>query len=130
MTGSRKQSFPNEADFHIHVPVLLFSVGLALLTGIVFGLFPALQLARPEIGQIMQSSTRKVAGSVRGKRLHSSLIAGQIALTLLLLTAAGVAIEGFVHMMHVDFSGYNPHNIMSVGIPVHQNTFTTWAERV
>jgi putative ABC transport system permease protein len=123
-----KQSFPNEADFHIHVPVLLFSVGLALLTGIVFGLFPALQLARPEIGQIMQSSTRKVAGSVRGKRLHSTLIAGQIALTLLLLTAAGVAIEGFVHMMHVDL-GYNPHNIMSVGIPVHQNTFTTWAER-
>src|ERR1700691_1869702 len=123
-----KQSFPNEADFHIHVPVLLFSVGLALLTGIIFGLFPALQLARPEIGQIMQSSTRKVAGSVRGKRLHSTLIAGQIALTLLLLTAAGVAIEGFVHMMHVDL-GYNPHNIMSVGIPVHQNTFTTWAER-
>ena len=65
---------------------------------------------------------------MRGKRLHSTLIAGQIALTLLLLTAAGVAIEGFVHMMHVDL-GYNPHNIMSVGIPVHQNTFTTWAER-
>ena len=44
-----KQSFPNEADFHVHVPVLLFSVGLALLTGILFGLFPALQLSRPEI---------------------------------------------------------------------------------
>ena len=123
-----KQSFPNEADFHIHVPVLLFSVGLALITGILFGLFPALQLARPEIGQIMQSSTRKVAGSVRGKRFHSVLIAGQIALTLLLLTAAGVAIEGFVHMMHVDL-GYNPHNVMSVGIPVHEHTFPTWAER-
>jgi len=123
-----KQSFPNEADFHIHVPVLLFSVGLALLTGILFGLFPALQLARPEISQIMQSSTRKVAGSVRGKRLHSVLIASQIALTLLLLTAAGVAIEGFVRMMHVDL-GYNPHNVMSVGIPVHEHTFSTWAER-
>src|ERR1700679_1043633 len=59
-----KQSFPNEADFHVHVPVLLFSVGLALLTGVVFGLFPALQLSRPEIGQIMQPSTRRVAGSV------------------------------------------------------------------
>ena len=81
-----KGSFPNEADFHIHVPVLLFSVGLALITGILFGLFPALQFARPEISQVMQSSTRKVAGSVRGKRLHSVLIAGQIALTLLLLT--------------------------------------------
>src|SRR5271156_5501102 len=123
-----KQSFPNEADFHVHVPVLLFSVGLALLTGVLFGLFPALQLSRPEIGQIMQSSTRRVAGSVHGKRLHAVLIGSQIALTMLLLTAAGASIEGFLHMMHVDL-GYNPHNVMSVGIPVHQNTFSTWAER-
>ena len=122
------QSFPNEADFHVHMPVLLFSVGLALMTGIVFGLFPAIQLSRPDIGQIMQSNTRKVAGNVRGKRLHAVLIGSQIALTMLLLTAAGAAIEGFLHMMHVDL-GYNPHNVMSVGIPVHQNTFSTWAER-
>jgi predicted permease len=121
-------SFPNEADFHIHIPVLLFSVGLALITGILFGLFPALQLARPEISQIMQSSTRKVVGSVRGKHLHSVLIAGQIALTLLLLTAAGIAIQGFVRMLRVNL-GYNPHNVMSVGIPVHEHTFSTWAER-
>ncbi|MGA7522612.1 MAG: ABC transporter permease [Acidobacteriaceae bacterium] len=121
-------SFPNEADFHIHVPVLLFSVGLAVITGIFFGLVPALQLARPEISQVMQSSSRKVAGSVRGRRFHSALIAGQIALTLLLLTAAGVAIQGFVRMLHVNL-GYNPHDVMSVGIPVHQHTYSTWAER-
>ncbi|QNI31764.1 ABC transporter permease [Alloacidobacterium dinghuense] len=124
-----RNAFPNEADFHVHLPVLLFSVGLAMVTGILFGLFPALQLARPEINQVMQSNTRKVAGTVRGKQLHSYLIAGQIALTLLLLTAAGAAIEGFVHMMRVNL-GYNPHNTMSVGIPVHENTFSTWTERV
>lgn len=124
-----RNAFPNEADFHVHLPVLLFSVGLALVTGILFGLFPALQVSRPEISQVMQSSTRKVAGTVRGKQVHSVLIAGQIALTLLLLTAAGAAIEGFVHMMRVNF-GYNPHNTMSVGIPVHENTYSTWAERV
>jgi predicted permease len=123
-----EQSFPNEADFHIHVPVLLFSVGLAVVTGILFGLFPALQSARPEISQVMQSTTRKVAGSVRGKRLHSGLISGQIALTLLLLTAAGAAIQEFVRMMHVNL-GYNPRNVMSVEIPVHENTFATWTER-
>jgi len=123
-----EDSFPNEADFHIHVPVLLFSVGLAVATGILFGLFPAQQCARPEISQVMQSGTRKVAGSVRGKQLHRVLIAGQIALTLLLLTAAGAAIERFVRMMRVNL-GYDPHNVMSVGIPVHENAFTTWAER-
>jgi predicted permease len=123
-----ESSFPNEADFHVHLPVLLFSVGLALATGVLFGLFPALQLARPDISQIMQTGTRKVAGSVRGKRLHSALIAGQIALTLLLLTAAGATIAAFVRMMHVSL-GYDPHNVMSVGIPVHEHAFTTWTER-
>jgi putative ABC transport system permease protein len=123
-----KGSFPNEADIHIHVPVLLFSVGLAILTGVLFGLFPALQFARPDVSQVMQSSTRKVAGSVRGKRIHRVLIAGQIALTLLLLSAAGAAIQGFVHMMRVNL-GYNPHHAMSIGIPLHEKTFPTRIQR-
>ncbi|HEY1755151.1 MAG TPA: ABC transporter permease, partial [Bryobacteraceae bacterium] len=123
-----KGSFPNEADIHIHVPVLLFSVGLAILTGVLFGLFPALQFARPDVSQVMQSSTRKVAGSVRGKRIHRVLIAGQIALTLLLLSAAGAAIQGFVRMMRVNL-GYNPHHAMSIGIPLHEKTFPTRIQR-
>jgi hypothetical protein len=97
--------------------------------GIVFGLFPALQFARPDISHVMQSSSRKVVGSVRGKRLHSVLIGGQIAVTLLLLTAAGAAIQGFVRMMHVNL-GYNAHNALSVAIPVHEHAFPTQAERV
>src|SRR5580692_8386997 len=122
------QQFPAESDFHINLPVLIFSVGLALVTGVLFGLFPALQLSKPEINQVMQSGTHKVAGSVRGKELHRFLIAGQIALTLLLLTTASAAIEGFLRMMRIPL-GYDPHNVMSVGIPVHDNTYTSWAER-
>jgi predicted permease len=49
-------------------------------------------------------------------------------LTLLLLTGAGTAIQGFKRMMNRPL-GYDPHNVMSVGIPVHENTFGTWAER-
>jgi putative ABC transport system permease protein len=122
-------SFPHEADFHVNLTVLLFSVVLAVLTSVFFGLFPALQLARPEISQAMQSGTRKIAGTVRGKRFHNTLIAGQIALTMLLMTAAGAAIQGFVRMMHVPL-GYDPHHVMSVGIPVHDNTHKTLADRV
>lgn len=121
--------FPPQTDISINMPVLLFSIGLALLTGILFGLFPALQLAKPQISQVMQSNTKKMAGSARGKRMHNTLIAGQIALTLLLMTAAGAAIEGFLRMLHVPL-GYDPHNVISVGIPVHENTYTTWTERV
>ena len=121
-------SFPHEADFHVNLPVLLFSVGLAVLSGLLFGVFPALESARRGINEIIQAGTHKVAGSTRGKRIHTGLIAGQIALTLLLLTAAGAAIQGFSRMMRTPL-GYDPHNVMSVGIPLHENTLTAWAER-
>jgi predicted permease len=121
-------SFPHEAAISINLPVLFFSVGLALFTGIVFGISPALQSARPDIAQVMQANTRKTTTGVHGRRTHSVLIAGQIALTLLLLAGAGVAMRAFVRMMRVNL-GYDPHNVMSVGIPVHDNTYITWEAR-
>lgn len=121
-------SFPHEADFHVNLPVLAFSVGLAILSGILFGIFPALGMAHKEVNPNIQAGSHKLAGTVHGKRVHSGLIAGQIALTLLLLTAAGAAIQGFERMMKRPL-GYDPHHVMSVGIPVHENTFGTWAER-
>ena len=121
-------SYPYEADFHINLAVVYFSVGLAVFSGIIFGLFPALQSARPEISQVMQASMRRLTGSVRGRRLHAALIAGQIALTLLLMTAAGAAIQGFLHMLRVPL-GYDPQHVMSIVIPLHENAYTTWTER-
>ena len=121
-------SYPYEADFHINLAVLFFSVGLALLSGIVFGLFPALQSARPEISQVMQAGTQRLTGSVKGKRLHTALIAGQIALTLLLITAAGAAIQAFIRMNAVPL-GYEPQHVMSVEIPINEDAHATWADR-
>src|SRR5580692_6510996 len=121
-------SFPHEAAISINLPVLFFSVALALLTGIVFGISPAFQSARPDVAQLIQANTRKTTAGVRGRRTHSILIAGQIALTLLLLAGAGAAMRGFARVMNVNL-GYDPHNTMSVGIPVHDNTYTTWEAR-
>ena len=121
-------SYPYEADFHINLPVLFFSVGLAVLSGVIFGLFPALQSSQPEISQVMQAGTRRLTGSVKGKRMHTALIAGQIALTLLLMTAAGAAVQSFIRMNTVPL-GYEPQHTMSVGIPIRENAHTTWADR-
>jgi putative ABC transport system permease protein len=121
-------SYPHEADFHVNLPVLGFSVGLAILSGILFGIFPACGVARREVNPSIQAGSHTLAGTVRGKQVHSGLIVGQIALTLLLLTAAGAAIQGFERMMKRPL-GYDPHNVMSVGIPVHENTFGRWAQR-
>jgi predicted permease len=123
-----QNSIPHEAAIHINLPVLLFSMAVAVATGILFGLWPALQVSKPNVSQIMQAATRKVAGSVSGRRFHGTLIAGQLALTLLMLTTAGAAIKAFLGMLHMNL-GYDPHNVMSVGIPVHEGTYKTWAER-
>ena len=121
-------SYPYEADFHINLGVLWFSVGLALLSGVVFGLFPALQSSRPQISEVIQAGTRRLTGSVKGRRMHTALIAGQVALTLLLMTAAGAAIHSFIRMNTVPL-GYEPQLAMSVVIPVRENAHTTWADR-
>jgi predicted permease len=69
-----------------------------------------------------------MTAGVHGRRTHGILIAGQLSLTLLLLAGAGVAMRGFVRLMRVNL-GYDPHNTISVGIPVHDNSYTTWDAR-
>jgi len=121
-------AFAPEVVININLPVLLFCVGVALATGVLFGLGPALQLSRTQVGHMMQSSARRVLGSVHGRRTYDALIAGQIALTLLLLAGAGSAMEGFLRLLHTRL-GYDPHNVISVGVPLHENTFITWESR-
>ena len=121
-------SFPAESVIKVNVPVLLFSVALAFVTSIVFGLWPALQLSRPQLARLVQSSSRRVAGSVGARRSHGALVAAQVALTLLMLTAAAAAGKGFLRLVNADL-GYDPHNAMSVPIPVHENTHVEWKDR-
>jgi len=121
-------AFPSESVIHINVTVLLFSVGVALATGMLFGIWPALQLSRPPVGPLIQSSAPRMTAGVRSRRTHNMLIAGQIAMTLLLLFASGSAMKEFIHMLHRPL-GYDPRDVISVGIPLHGNSYTTWEAR-
>src|SRR5437667_1106665 len=123
-----ENSFPAESVIKMNWPVLLFSIGLAFLTSIAFGLWPALQLSRPQLARLVQSSSRRVAGSVGARRSHGALVAAQVALTLLMLTAAAAAGKGFLRLVNTDL-GYDPHNAMSVPIPVHAHTHVAWKDR-
>jgi len=121
-------SFAAESVIEMNLPVLLFSTGLAVLTAIVFGVWPALQLSRPDFGRVTQVSARRVIGSLQGRRIHRVMIGVQVALTLLMLTAAGAAGKGFLRLANADL-GYNPQNTMSLPIPIHDGTYQTWKER-
>ena len=122
------QLFPRGLEIPVHVPVLGFSIALAVFTSVLFGLFPALQLMNPEIREVMQANTQKAAGSVSSRRLHAILIAGQIAMAMVLLTASASAIQSFRRLLHSDM-GFDPHNVADFSIPIHSNTYTTWEAR-
>jgi len=99
-------SFPHEAAIRINLPVLAFSVTLAIITGVLSGLAPAFHFSRPQIAHLMHSSSRRTTGGAKGKRTHDLLVAGQIALSLLLLTSAAAAINGFVRLLQTNL-GYD-----------------------
>lgn len=120
-------AFPHEASIHINLPVLVFCVAVALITGILFGLYPALQLSRPDVREAMQSGTARVAGN-SSRAMHNLLIGLQIALTILLLSTAGATIQGFLRLAHMPL-GYDPHNVMSLGLPIRGANYSTIAER-
>jgi predicted permease len=117
-------SFPPESVIRIDLPILMFSAGLALLCGFFSGLFPALRLSRPDLACTMQARLRRIGGNDRRRKINP-LIAGQIALTLLLLATAGTAISAFLHLTNVPL-GYDPDHVMQAGIVMHWNNPTEW----
>jgi predicted permease len=110
-------SFPAESFIRINAPILAFSVALALLSGILFGLVPALRLSRGDSGRMLPGRRTGVVAAP-AKRRWSILIAAQVALTLLLMATAGTAIHSFLGLMRTPL-GYDPANVMRLGIRPH-----------
>ncbi len=120
-----QNSFPREAAIHVDGAVLLFAVAIALLTGIVFGSSPAWQFSRPEVGALMQGASAKLAGTVKGRRTHSLLIAGQVALTMFLLAGAGAALRAFSTLYHTPL-GFDPDHVFYVAVSLPKGGAHTW----
>jgi len=107
----------------INAPVLAFSVALALLCGILFGLLPALRLSRHDGARMLPG--RGVAATPARHR-WSVLIAAQVALTLLLMATAGTAIRSFLYLMQMPL-GYDPANVVKLGIMLHVHDAAEWS---
>jgi predicted permease len=118
-------SFPAESFISINASVLAFSVALALVCGILFGLAPALRLSRNDPARALPG---RQAGSVTAPARHrwSVLIAAQVALTLLLMATAGTAIRGFLRLTQMPL-GYVPANVMQIGISLHVQNPVEWS---
>jgi predicted permease len=118
-------SFPPESFIRINTPILVFSVALALLCGILFGLVPALRLSRHDSARMLPGRQIGVVAAP-AKHRWSVLIAGQVALTLLLMATAGTAIRSFLQLMQMPL-GYDPANVMKIGIQLHTHNPAEWS---
>jgi predicted permease len=122
-------SFPHEAAIHVNGPVLAFSAAVAVITGILFGVSPAWQLSRPPIAELIQANSTKLTGSVRSRNTHRLLIAGQVALTLLLMAGAGAATKAFLALTHTPL-GFEPDHIFTLDIGMPKSAYPTWQARL
>lgn len=122
-------SFPHEAAIHVSVPVLAFSAGVAVLTGILFGISPAWQFSRPELAELMQASSARHSGGGRVPRTHRLLIAAQVALTLLIMAGAGAAMKSFQKLLATPL-GFDPTHGFSFRVEFPKGAQTTWEARL
>ena len=104
--------------FHIDLRVLAFTFGLTLVTGLIFGIAPALQMSRPNLTESLKDVGRGIGGSFKGNRLRGALVITEVAMTLVLLVAAGLLVRTIVRLGTVD-KGFNSHNVltMNIGLP-------------
>jgi putative ABC transport system permease protein len=108
----------NLPEVKINAAVLGFTLGLSLLTGVIFGLAPALEATRLNLHESLKEGGRNLGGSTRSRRLRNSLVIVEVALALVLLVCAGLLVRSFARLQGVD-PGFNAHNVltMKVGLP-------------
>jgi putative ABC transport system permease protein len=99
----------------IDLRVLLFALLVSMLTGIIFGTFPALQLSRVDLNTMLREEGRGSSAGHTRARMKSLLVVGQVALSLLLLLGAGLLLRSFVELLRTD-PGFEAHNVLTMNI--------------
>jgi predicted permease len=107
---------PRLQQAQVNGPVLVFTLAVSLLTGLLFGLAPAMQASRPNLTQGLKEGERGSSG--RRQRLRSALVVGEVALTLTLLLGAGLLIQSFRRVLEVD-PGFKPQKLLTMQVSVN-----------
>lgn len=121
--------FPPEAKISLNQPVLMFSLAISMLTGILSGLWPALQASRASLRQSADSGSQRLAGRRGVWRSHSILLTVQVAITVLLLACSGATLRKLEQLIHQSL-GYDPHHLIAINITLSEGDHHNWGERV
>jgi putative ABC transport system permease protein len=118
---------PRLHDVSLDRYVLFFTFGVATLTGVLFGLAPALNVSKPDPGNMLKETGR---GAAQGARnwMRSALIVSEVALSLMLLVGAGLLINSFWRLLQTD-AGFDPKGVLALDIPLSRATYTKDEQR-
>src|SRR5215813_2229034 len=116
------QNFVQVAEAKLETRVLLFAVGVSLVTGWLFGLLPALQIARPQLQSFLKEGGRGSGENARWNRVRSGFVVAQVALSLLLLVGAGLLIRSFNKLLQVNV-GFRPEKLLSLEYRLPRNKY-------
>jgi putative ABC transport system permease protein len=124
---------PRAGEIELSLPVLGFTAFLIIVTGVVFGLIPALHASRTDLQGVLKESGRGSAGAPR-TRLRAALVVAEVAVALMLLAGAGLMLRSFQRLMAVEY-GFDPDRLLTlqVWLPVpndrSQGRFQTHQQR-
>ena len=121
-------TIPLSDQVHVDRTVLLFSIVICVLTGVAFGLIPAVSSSRDEMHDSLKESTRGSSGR-RGTGLRPLLVIGEVALALVLMTGAGLLIRSLVRLTRVN-PGFDTANILTVPFTLPTAQYSTPAQRI
>ena len=102
-------------DIHVDMRCLAFTFGISIITGLIFGLAPAMQISMPNLAESLKESGRGSGPSASRNRLRSVLVISEIAMTLVLLVCAGLLIRTVMRLRNVD-TGFKAQNILAMNI--------------
>ncbi len=115
---------PRLKSMSIDTNVLAFTLGISLLTGILFGLVPAWKTTRHSLAEELRAGADKLAGSVSGQRTRSMLLAAEIALTLILAIGAGLLVKSFWRLLSAP-AGFQSDQLLTMGLNLPGNKYQT-----
>jgi putative ABC transport system permease protein len=115
-------NLPRAQEVSIDYRVLLFTVGLAIVTGIIFGLVPALQVSKPNLSEAMREGGRSSTAGRGHNRLRSGLVIAETALGVTLLIGAGLLIRSFNRLSHANL-GFNPGHLLTASFDLSETRY-------
>ena len=115
LRNAMPEGVPRISTIALDLRVLGVAVGMSLLTGLLFGIFPALQLSRPDLTSALKDGARGASSGGARQRMRSALVVAEVALAVILLVGAALFIGSFRTLMKID-PGFEPSNLITAGV--------------